>query len=65
MLRALRQAKRQGMLTLAFAGYGGGDMVGEDSIDHLLVTDCTYIPRIQEAQATMYHAIVRTLEEAT
>ncbi len=65
IMRALRQAKKQGMLTLALAGYGGGDMLREDSIDHVLVTDSTYIPRIQEAQATMYHAIIRNLQEGT
>jgi D-sedoheptulose 7-phosphate isomerase len=51
------------MLTIGLAGYGGGQMTGEKSIDHLLVTDSTYIPRIQEAQATIYHALVRGLEE--
>lgn len=61
--RALRQAKKQGLLTIALAGYGGGDWREEGSIDHLLVTDSTYIPRIQEAQATIYHALVRGLEE--
>ena len=30
--------------------------------DHVLVTDSTYVPRIQEAQATIYHALVRGLE---
>jgi D-sedoheptulose 7-phosphate isomerase len=63
VLRALRQAKKQGMLTIGLAGYGGGEMTREESIDHLLVTDSTYIPRIQEAQATIYHALVRGLEE--
>jgi D-sedoheptulose 7-phosphate isomerase len=63
VLRALRQARKQGLATLALAGYGGGDMNREESIDHLLVTDSSYIPRIQEAQATMYHALVRGLEE--
>jgi D-sedoheptulose 7-phosphate isomerase len=62
-LRALRQARRQGLTTIALAGYGGGELSGEESVDHLLVTDSTYIPRIQEAQATIYHALVRGLEE--
>jgi D-sedoheptulose 7-phosphate isomerase len=53
------------MLTIGLAGYGGGEMTREESIDHLLVTDSTYIPRIQEAQATIYHALVRGLEEDT
>ncbi len=64
VLRALRQAKKQGLATVALAGYGGGDMVRQEAIDRTLVTDSTYIPRIQEAQATIYHAIVRGLQEA-
>lgn len=62
-LRALRQARKQGLATIALAGYGGGDLKREEGLDHLLVTDSTYIPRIQEAQATIYHALVRGLEE--
>jgi D-sedoheptulose 7-phosphate isomerase len=62
--QALRQAKRQGLTTIALAGYGGGDMINQDFIDRVLVTDSTYIPRIQEAQATMYHALVKGLEES-
>jgi D-sedoheptulose 7-phosphate isomerase len=62
-LRALRQARKQGLATIALAGYGGGDLKREDSLAHLLVTESTYIPRIQEAQATIYHALVRGLGE--
>jgi D-sedoheptulose 7-phosphate isomerase len=62
ILNGLRQARRQGLMTIALAGYGGGEMLREESIDFLLVTDSTYIPRIQEAQATMYHALIRGLE---
>jgi D-sedoheptulose 7-phosphate isomerase len=63
VLRALRQARSQGLSTIALVGYGGGDMRGEPSIDHVLVTDSAYIPRIQEAQATIYHSLVRGLED--
>jgi D-sedoheptulose 7-phosphate isomerase len=61
--RALRQARRQGLATIALAGYGGGDLRGDPDVDHLLVTDSEYVPRIQEAQATICHALVRGLEE--
>jgi D-sedoheptulose 7-phosphate isomerase len=63
--RALRQARRQGLATVALAGYGGGGLRGDDAVDHLLVTDSTYIPRIQESQATVCHALVRGLEESS
>jgi D-sedoheptulose 7-phosphate isomerase len=62
--RAFEQAKRQDMLTIGLVGYGGGGWKDDDRVDHLLVVDSTYIPRIQEAQATVYHALVRGLEEA-
>jgi D-sedoheptulose 7-phosphate isomerase len=61
--RALEQAKRQGLLTLGLVGYGGGGWKEAGFLDHLLVVDSAYIPRIQEAQATIYHALVRGLEE--
>jgi D-sedoheptulose 7-phosphate isomerase len=64
VLRALRQAKRQGLATIALSGYGGGELLGHPDIDHVLVQDSTYVPRIQEAQATVYHALVRGLEES-
>jgi D-sedoheptulose 7-phosphate isomerase len=64
VLRALRQASRQGLATIALAGYGGGEMGADEAVDHALVTESTYIPRIQEAQATIYHALVRGLQEA-
>ena len=63
ILRALRQAGTQGLTTVALAGYGGGDMADDGALDHVLTTDSTYIPRIQEAQATIYHALVRGLED--
>ncbi|HEX4214533.1 MAG TPA: SIS domain-containing protein [Candidatus Dormibacteraeota bacterium] len=63
--RALHQAHTQGMLTVGLAGYGGGALVGDAAVDHVIATDSTYIPRIQEAQATVYHALVRGLEAAT
>jgi D-sedoheptulose 7-phosphate isomerase len=62
VLRGLRQARRQGLATIALAGYGGGDLCGDAGVEHLLVTDSTYVPRIQEAQATVCHALVRGLE---
>jgi D-sedoheptulose 7-phosphate isomerase len=65
VLRALRQASRQGLATIALVGYGGGELAADEAVGHALVTDSTYVPRIQEAQATIYHALVRGLEEST
>jgi D-sedoheptulose 7-phosphate isomerase len=62
--RAFEQARTQGLATIGLAGYGGGDWRGALFLDHLLVTNSTYVPRIQEVQATVYHSLVRALEAA-
>jgi D-sedoheptulose 7-phosphate isomerase len=61
VLAALRQAKRQEMLTVALVGYNGGKMAQDPSIDFCLVTPGDHIPRIQEAQATMYHSLLEVV----
>ncbi|HMQ29830.1 MAG TPA: SIS domain-containing protein [Chloroflexaceae bacterium] len=58
VLAALEQAKRQGMLTVALAGYDGGKTARSAAVDHCLVVPSDHIPRIQEAQATVYHALL-------
>jgi D-sedoheptulose 7-phosphate isomerase len=54
---ALAQARRQGLLTVAFVGYDGGAILADRLADHVIVTRSEHIPRIQEAQATAYHAL--------
>jgi D-sedoheptulose 7-phosphate isomerase len=58
VLTAFEQAKKQGMLTVGFAGYDGGRMAQTEALDHCLVAPSDHIPRIQEGQATVYHAIL-------
>jgi D-sedoheptulose 7-phosphate isomerase len=58
VLAALEQAKKQGMLTIALAGYDGGKVAQSPAIDFCLVAPSDHIPRIQEAQATIYHALL-------
>lgn len=55
VLAALEEAKRRGLLTVAFAGYGGGRVAG--LADHAHAIQGDYIPRLQEAQATQYHVL--------
>jgi D-sedoheptulose 7-phosphate isomerase len=67
VLAALLQARKQGLLTLAFAGYDGGALA-RAGLDHCFVVRSSYIPRIQEAQASLYHGLLeltRTLLEAS
>ncbi len=62
VLAALAQARRIGMLTLAFVGYDGGQIAAERLADHAIVTRSEHIPRIQEAQASAWHVLRELLE---
>jgi D-sedoheptulose 7-phosphate isomerase len=56
-LDALVQARRQGLATIALAGYDGGQVASRGLADHVIVSPSQHIPRIQEAQATVYHLL--------
>ena len=58
LLSALTQAKRQGSLTIGLTGYDGGKMLREQVADFCLCAPSYHVPRIQEAQATIYHSLV-------
>lgn len=62
VLVAVEEAKRRGLLTVAFAGYSGGRLSELCDRSHTIEAD--HIPRIQEAQATQYHILRRLLEVA-
>jgi D-sedoheptulose 7-phosphate isomerase len=57
VIAALAESRRRGLLTIAMVGYGGGRVAGEGLADHVVVTRSEHIPRIQEAQASAYHAL--------
>ena len=57
VIEALAEARRRGLLTIAMVGYDGGQVAGEQLADHVVVTRSEHIPRIQEAQASAYHAL--------
>ncbi len=58
---ALAQAKQQGLLTVGLAGYDGGQMARATTVDFCIVARSDHIPRIQEAQATAYHALLEVV----
>ncbi|GAA3667973.1 SIS domain-containing protein [Nonomuraea antimicrobica] len=58
VLRGLDEARRTGMVTVGFAGSGGGRMASERLAEHLFVVPSSSVHRIQEAQATLYHLLV-------
>src|SRR5256886_11920903 len=61
VLVALEQAKKQGLLTIGLAGYDRGKMIRSKSLDFCINSPSVTIPRIQEAQATTYHALLEVI----
>ena len=61
VIAALQEARGRGLATVALVGYDGGRIAAEELADHLVITPSQHIPRIQEAQATAYHALVRAV----
>ena len=62
VLAALAQARRDGLVTIAFVGYDGGRILSEELADHVVVTRSEHIPRIQEAQASAWHVLRGLME---
>jgi D-sedoheptulose 7-phosphate isomerase len=62
VIDALAEGRRRGMLTIAMVGYDGGRVASDELADHVVVTRSEHIPRIQEAQASAYHALRELVE---
>jgi D-sedoheptulose 7-phosphate isomerase len=62
VIEALGEARRRGLATIAMVGYDGGRIVSEELADHAIITRSEHIPRIQEAQASAYHALRELVE---
>jgi D-sedoheptulose 7-phosphate isomerase len=62
VIEALAEARRRGLLTIAFVGYDGGQIAEASLADHVVITRSQHIPRIQEAQASAYHVLLELLE---
>ena len=58
VLAAFAEARRLGMLTVAFSGYDGGDMASAGAVDFCFVVRRQFVPRIQEGHATLWHALL-------
>ncbi|MEY9928760.1 D-sedoheptulose 7-phosphate isomerase [Catenulispora sp. GP43] len=57
VLAALAAARKSGMTTVGFAGYGGGKMAEPGLVDHLFAVPSSSVHRIQEVQTTLYHVL--------
>jgi D-sedoheptulose 7-phosphate isomerase len=64
VIEALAEARRRGLLTIAMVGYGGGRVAEEGLADCVVVSRSEHIPRIQEAQASAWHALRELVELA-
>jgi len=56
LLAAFAQAKKMQLTTIGIAGYDGGQMA-RAGLEYCFVVHSTYVPRIQEVQATIYHTL--------
>jgi D-sedoheptulose 7-phosphate isomerase len=63
VVAAFAEAKRRNLVTVGLAGYDGGAMRAAASIDYCLVARHEYVPRIQEAHATMWHTLLELVHE--
>jgi D-sedoheptulose 7-phosphate isomerase len=64
VIAALAEARRRGLLTVAFVGYDGGRVAADRLADFVIVTRSEHIPRIQEAQASAYHVLCELVGSA-
>jgi D-sedoheptulose 7-phosphate isomerase len=62
IIMALEEARKRSLLTVALLGYDGGEIKRKGLSDFPIVVRCDYIPRIQEAQASIYHVMRESLE---
>jgi D-sedoheptulose 7-phosphate isomerase len=63
VVAGLEEAHRRGMLTCAITGYDGGRLRDLPWLDHLFVAPSDYVPRLQEAHATIYHLLLEVIGE--
>lgn len=61
VVKALAQAKKQGMITIGFTGETGGEM--KELCDYLIPIPSTDTPRIQECHILVGHIICELVEE--
>ncbi|RDI75849.1 Phosphoheptose isomerase [Gaiella occulta] len=63
VVAGLEEAHRRLLLTCAVTGYGGGTLRELPWLDHLFVAAGDYIPRLQEAHATVVHLLLEVVGE--
>jgi D-sedoheptulose 7-phosphate isomerase len=61
LIAALGEAKKRGVITVAFLGKGGGAMKG--IADHEIIIPSENTPRIQEVQKLILHSVAEEVEK--
>jgi D-sedoheptulose 7-phosphate isomerase len=61
IVAGLEEAHRRRLLTVGITGYDGGRLAELPWLDHLFIAPSDYIPRLQEAHATIYHLFLEAL----
>ena len=61
VIEALAEARKRGLRTIALLGYDGGTIARDGLADHAIVVRSDYVPRVQEAQAAIYHTMRHAL----
>ncbi len=64
VVAAMAEARRRGMLTVAFVGYDGGAMARGGSVNFCFVARREFVPRIQEGHATLWHVLLDLVQGA-
>ena len=64
VLQAMESASKRGLLTIALSGAGGGALAASAAVDYCVTAGSDYVPRIQEAHATVWHALLSAIHVA-
>ncbi len=62
VIEGLAEARRRGMLTIAVSGNDGGAMAEPGAAHHCFIARGEQVPRIQEGQATIWHALLELVQ---
>ncbi len=64
VVAAFAAAKQRGLLTVALAGYDGGQIARGGSVDYCFIARREFVPRIQEGHATLWHVLLELVHDA-
>ena len=64
LMRAFGEAAKRRLLTIGLAGYDGGRMGADASVQYCLIARSQSVHRIQEAQAALTHALWAAVQDA-